>query len=225
MNVRLLSSVRRSLVILVATVLSQKMVYGHHAEVMQGHPLIQGLSMPLHGLDHMLMAIAVGIIAVQLGGQAVWMAPLGFLMVMVTGGFLNLSGISVPLLEPMILASLILASAQLSLKHRLPASITVALFSLLGALHGQALIQPLFAETSTAELLLFIGGCAFSASLLLFSGLGIGFLLKRRARERRVFPLAGATLFMSALVLVLVPQANNLLIRMFEGLGTVIFSS
>ncbi len=224
MNGRLLLLVRRSWVILIPMLGFQQTIFGHHAEVMQGHPLIQGLSMPLHGLDHILMAIGVGIIAVQLGGRAVWMVPLGFSLVLVTGGPFNLSGLSVPLLEQMILASLILASAQLSIKHRLPAGIMVALFSLLGAIHGQALIQPLLVENSLANLLLFTGGCVVSALLLLLLGLGIGSLLKKKAQEQKLFPLAGAALFMGTFVIVLVPEVNNWLIRIFEGLGTVIFS-
>ncbi len=224
MNVKPVLSIPRSLVILIATLGSQQMVFGHHAEVMEGHPLIQGLSMPLHGLDHMLMAIAVGIIAIQLGGRAVWMAPAGFSVVLLTGGLLNLGGVSVPLLEQMILASLILAGLQLSLKSRLPAGIIVALFSLMGAFHGQALIQPLLAEASLTDLLLFIGGCVFSALLLLFSGVGIGFLLKKNVREKNLFPIAGATLVVSTLMIVLVPEANGWLISVFEGLGTAIFS-
>ena len=224
MNVKSVLSIPRGLVILIATMASQQMAFGHHAEIMEGHPLIQGLSMPLHGLDHMLMAIAVGIIAIQLGGRAVWMAPLGFSAVLLTGGLLNLNGISVPLLEQMILASLILAGLQLSLKNRLPAGIIVALFSLMGAFHGQALIQPLLAEASLTDLLLFTGGCVFSALLLLFSGVGIGFLLKNRTRQKSLFPFAGAALLMSALVISLIPEVNGLLITIFEGLGTVIFS-
>ncbi len=224
MNVKPILSIPRSLMILIPMLGFQQTVLGHHAEVMQGHPLIQGLSMPLHGLDHMLMAIGVGIIAIQLGGRAVWMVPLGFSLVLVTGGLFNLSGLSVPLLEQMILASLILASAQLSIKHRLPAGIMVALFSLLGAIHGQALIQPLLVENSLANLLLFTGGCVVSALLLLLLGLGIGSLLKKRAQEKTLFPLAGATLLMGTFVIVLVPEANDWLIRIFEGLGTVIFS-
>ncbi len=224
MNVKPIWSIPRSLMILIPMLGFQQTVFGHHAEVMQGHPLIQGLSMPLHGLDHMLMAIGVGIIAIQLGCRAVWMVPLGFSLVLVTGGLFNLSGLSVPLLEQMILASLILASAQLSIKHRLPAGIMVALFSLLGAIHGQALIQPLLVENSLANLLLFTGGCVVSALLLLLLGLGIGSLLKKRAQEKTLFPLAGATLLMGTFVIVLVPEANDWLIRIFEGLGTVIFS-
>ncbi len=224
MNVKFVLSIPRGLAILIATLASKQMAFGHHAEVMEGHPLIQGLSMPLHGLDHILMAIAVGIIAVQLGGRALWMAPVGFSVVLLTGGLLNLNGISVPLLELMILASLLLAGAQLGLENRLPAGMIVAFLSLLGVFHGQALIQPLLAEASLVDLLLFIGGCIFSALLLMFSGVGIGFLLKKNARERDLFPFAGATVAVSTLVIVLVPEANGWLINIFEGLGTVIFS-
>ena len=224
MKLKSVLSLPRGLVILIAGLGSQQVAYGHHAEVMEGHPLIQGLSMPLHGLDHMLMAIAVGIIAVQLGGRALWMAPVGFSVVLLTGGLLNLNGISIPLLELMILASLLLAGAQLGLENRLPAGIIVALFSLLGVFHGQALIQPLLVEIPLADLLLFIGGCVFSALLLLFSGVGIGFLLKKNVREKNLFPLAGATLVVSTLVIVLIPEANGWLIAVFEGLGTAIFS-
>jgi urease accessory protein len=172
--------------------------------------------MPLHGLDHILMAVAVGIIAVQLGGRALWMAPVGFSVVLLTGGLLNLNGISLPLLELMILASLILAGVQLGLENRLPAGIIVAFFSLLGAFHGQALIQPLLAEAPLGDLLLFAGGCVFSALLLLFSGVGIGFLLKKNVRD--LFPLAGATVAVSTLVIVLVPEANGWLIDVLETL-------
>lgn len=211
-------SIPGSLAILMATLGSQQMVFGHHAEIMQGHPLIQGLSMPLHGLDHMLMAIAVGMIAVQLGGRARWMAPVGFSLVLLTGGLLNLSGISLPLLELVILASLILAGLQLGLKNRLPAGIIVAFFSLLGAFHGQALIQPLLAEAPLGDLLLFAGGCVFSALLLLFLGVGIGFLLKKNVREKDLFRLAGAAVAVSTLVIVLVPEANGWLMAVLETL-------
>ena len=71
-------------------------------------------------------------------------------------------------------------------KTSLPAGIIVALFSLLGAFHGQALIQPLLAEGSLADLLSFIPAVVLlSALLLLFSGVGIGFLLKKRCQGKK----------------------------------------
>src|SRR5258708_36626145 len=52
--------------------------FAHHAEWMKGKPFVQGLSMPVHGLDHMLVTFAVGLIAVQIGGYALWGVPGGF---------------------------------------------------------------------------------------------------------------------------------------------------
>jgi len=52
--------------------------FAHHAEWMKGKPFIQGLSMPVHGLDHMLVTFAVGLIAVQIGRHALWAVPVAF---------------------------------------------------------------------------------------------------------------------------------------------------
>jgi len=216
MNLRALLLPVRSLAILITTLGFQQMLFGHHAEVMKGNPLIQGLSMPLHGLDHMLMAIGVGIVAVQLGGRYLWIVPSGFLGVLLVGGFFNLSGVSIPLLELMIIASLILVSAQLMIKHHLPAGIMAIIFPVLGIVHGQFLVKKLLMEYSLANLLMFASGCVFSISLLLFLGLGIGFLLKRMPQGGNLFPWAGATFLMATLLVVLVPESNSWLVRIFE---------
>src|SRR5438067_8162899 len=44
--------------------------FAHHAEWMRNRPFVQGLSMPVHGLDHMLVAISIGLLATQLGGRS-----------------------------------------------------------------------------------------------------------------------------------------------------------
>ena len=60
--------------------------FAHHAEWMKGKPFIQGLSMPVHGLDHMLVTFAVGLIAVQIGGYALWAVPAAFSLLLLLGG-------------------------------------------------------------------------------------------------------------------------------------------
>ena len=67
--------------------------FAHHAEWMKGKPFMQGLSMPVHGLDHMLVTFAVGLIAVQIGGHALWAVPVAFGLLLLLGGVLNVSGI------------------------------------------------------------------------------------------------------------------------------------
>ncbi len=216
MNLRSLLLPVRSLAILVTTLGFQQMLFGHHAEVMKGNPLIQGLSMPLHGLDHMLMAIGIGIVAVQLGGRYLWVVPSGFLGVLLVGGFLNLSGIPMPLLKLMIISSLILVSAQLMIKHHLPSGIIAILFPVLGVVHGQFLVQKLLMEYSLANLLMFASGCVFSILVLLLLGLGIGYLFKKMPQEEKLFPWAGVTFLMVTLLVAIVPESNSWLIRIFE---------
>ena len=85
--------------------------HAHHAEWMKGQPFIQGLSMPIHGVDHMLVAVGVGLIAVQLGGSALWWVPSLFGLLMWIGGLLNVHGIAVPPVELGILASILVLGA------------------------------------------------------------------------------------------------------------------
>ena len=63
---------------------------------MTGEPFLQGISMPIHGLDHMLVTIAVGLIAAQLGGKALWAIPAIFSMSVLLGGILNIMGFRGP---------------------------------------------------------------------------------------------------------------------------------
>ena len=63
-------------------------------------------------------------------------------------------------------------------------------------------------EYSLANLLMFVSGCIFSILLLLFLGLGIGFLFKKMPQEEKLFPWAGATFLMATLLVVLVPEVN-----------------
>jgi urease accessory protein len=92
----------------------------HHAEWMKNKPFIHGLSMPVHGLDHMLVTFAVGLIAVQVGGSALWAVPIIFSMLLLLEGVMNVSGIGVPFVEHAIFASLILLGGLLTYRKQLP---------------------------------------------------------------------------------------------------------
>ncbi|NBV87411.1 MAG: urease accessory protein, partial [Verrucomicrobia bacterium] len=56
-----------------AVLMSFSAAHAHHAEFMSGKPFLQGVSMPVHGLDHLLSAFAVGLVAAQSGGRLRWM--------------------------------------------------------------------------------------------------------------------------------------------------------
>jgi urease accessory protein len=60
---------------------------------------------PLHGWDHLVVMIAVGLWAAQQRGRAVWLIPLTFVGVMTLGGIVGVTGVIVPGVELAILLS------------------------------------------------------------------------------------------------------------------------
>lgn len=68
-----------------------------------------GLAHPLGGLDHVLAMLAVGLWAAQLAGRARWLVPAAFVVTMTAAAFAARFGFTVPAVEPMIAASVIVA--------------------------------------------------------------------------------------------------------------------
>src|SRR5580692_9657483 len=64
-----------------------------------------GFNHPLHGWDHLVVMIAVGLWAAQQRGRSVWLIPLTFVGVMTLGGIVGVTGIMVPGVELAILLS------------------------------------------------------------------------------------------------------------------------
>ncbi|MEZ5405669.1 MAG: HupE/UreJ family protein [Verrucomicrobiia bacterium] len=110
----------------------------------QAHPLhsahsfSQGFAHPFLGLDHLLVMLAIGLWAVQLGQSALWQLPCTFLTCMMVGGFLGSKQIPLPFLEQGILASVILFGLLLMLAKPLPISISLLIVGISGWMHGYA---------------------------------------------------------------------------------------
>ena len=102
------------------------------------HGFAAGLAHPLIGLDHMLAMVAVGLWAAQLGGRARWAVPGAFVAVMMLGSALGAAGLSVPLVEPAILCSVVILGLLISMAARLPLAASVALVGCFAAVHGLA---------------------------------------------------------------------------------------
>ena len=65
----------------------------------QAHPghgpaggFASGFDHPLHGFDHILAMVAVGLWAAQMGGKSLWMVPAAFVSLMTVGGALGMAG-------------------------------------------------------------------------------------------------------------------------------------
>jgi urease accessory protein len=97
-----------------------------------------GLMHPLSGLDHVTVMIAVGLWAALKGGKAIWAWPAAFVGVMLAGGVLGMLDVSLPFVEPGILASVVALGLLVALAVDLPVSAGVAIIGLFALLHGHA---------------------------------------------------------------------------------------
>lgn len=137
-----------------------------------------GFSHPLFGLDHILAMVVVGLWASMLGGRAMWIVPSAFVSVMVVGFGLAHLGVSLPMVEPMILASTVVLGLLVAMTARLDAragAMVVAFFALFhGHAHG--------AELGEAGALHFGLGFALATAALHGIGIAMGTLIERGSR-------------------------------------------
>ncbi|WP_193086732.1 HupE/UreJ family protein [Advenella sp. FME57] len=162
-----------------------------------GHPghtdtismLTDGLLHPLAGPDHLLAMLAVGVWSALVYPsikRAVYV-PLSFSIILLVGALMGMAGLHIPLVEPLIMASLLVLGLMLAGMTRLPlpvGSVLVAFFAFFhGAAHGLELPQG-----GTA--IVFILGFMASTLLIHCTGMVAGAILTRR----HVWParLAGA---------------------------------
>jgi urease accessory protein len=107
-----------------------------------GHELgltaLQGLLHPLSGVDHVLAMLAVGLLAFSLGGRALWMVPLAFVVMMAVGGVLGVAGVELLGVEQGIAASVLVLGVLLVVAARLPAILAVLLAGAFAVFHGAA---------------------------------------------------------------------------------------
>ena len=97
-----------------------------------------GFLHPFTGPDHLLVMVAVGLWAVQLGGRALWMLPCAFILQMILGGFAGIGSMPRPMIEHGIGASMLLLGAALGMAWKPRLSIALAVVVLSGACHGFA---------------------------------------------------------------------------------------
>jgi len=180
------------LVVLVAPSLAHA-----HVGVGQTSGVLHGLAHPITGLDHIVAMIAVGLWAAQLGGRALWVVPLSFVTVMSVGGFLGTVGVSIPFVEPGIVASVLVLGVLIAAAIRLPLVAGSFLVGLFAVFHGHA---------HGAEMPETVSGLAYGIGFVLATGVlhcsGIGFgLLAQRLANPQVIRYAGGAIMALAIVL------------------------
>jgi urease accessory protein len=130
-----------------------------------------GFGHPIGGLDHLLAMIAVGVLAVQLGGRATLLVPAAFVAMMVGGGLLGAAAVGLPLVEIGIVGSVIVLGGAIALGRRMPVALAMGLVGAFALFHGHAhgTEMPI-----TANGLEYGLGFALATTLLHVAGIGAG---------------------------------------------------
>jgi urease accessory protein len=103
---------------------------------------LSGLGHPVIGLDHLAFVVAVGLLAaVSAWGVAI---PMAFVLTAMAGTGLHLAGITLPLAELAIAASVLGFGVLLALKNRPQSAVITVLAALAGLFHGFAYGEAIF---------------------------------------------------------------------------------
>lgn len=133
--------------------------------------LVQGFEHPWSGVDHLLAMIAVGLWAMQLGGNALWRVPLSFVLTMLLGGFLGMSGHPLPFVEQGILASFFILGIFVTLSLQVRSLVAAFMVSCFALFHGVAHGTEMPVNSSG---LFYAAGFILGTSLLHALGIGLG---------------------------------------------------
>src|SRR5262245_44300691 len=99
---------------------------------------VSGISHPLHGADHLLAMMAVGVWGAMAGGRAIRVWPIAFVATMLAGFAVAAAGVPVPLVEPAIWSSVVVLGLVVALATRAPLWSGAAIIGLFAFFHGHA---------------------------------------------------------------------------------------
>jgi urease accessory protein len=176
-----------------------------HTGVGGASGLAYGFLHPLGGLDHILAMVGVGAFAFFLGGRALWLVPLSFVVMMAAGGVLGFAGFGLPLfgeagVELGIALSVVVIGGALALGLSMPLAAAMAMAGGFAVFHGVAHGAEMPGTVSGLGY-----GLGFVAATAMLHGLGLalGFGLNEVAQEtaRRFARVGGALLSLSGLAI------------------------
>jgi urease accessory protein len=174
-------AMHRRLAATAALVLWSTLAYAHPGG--PGHDFTHGFAHPIGGLDHVLAMVAVGLLAAQMGGRALWLVPGAFVVTMAVAAWFAMGLSPAPRVELGIAASVLMIGAAVALPLGLPASLAAAIVGAFAVFHGIAHGGEM---PSTLQGLSYGLGFVAATVLLHTVGIGAGLLTHRLAQ-----PLGG----------------------------------
>lgn len=137
--------------------------------------LAAGLTHPMSGADHILAMIAVGLWASLLGGRALMAVPMSFVGLMLVGFVVAMGNVSLPFVEPVILASVVILGLTVALSLRAPTALASAIVGFFAFFHGYAHGGEIGAATVSA----YAAGFALATIILHAAGMALGLSAQR----------------------------------------------
>jgi len=131
--------------------------------------LASGFVHPLHGADHLVAMLAVGIWGAIAGGRAIRVWPMAFVAMMLVGFATAVWGIAVPFVEPAIWLSVVVLGLLVALAVNAPVCCGAVIIGLLAFFHGHVHGT----EAATNSLLAYASGLAIATGALHAAGIGL----------------------------------------------------
>lgn len=160
-----------------------------HLDPAEHGSLAAGFSHPLFGLDHILAMVAVGLWAAQQGGRAIWQVPTAFVGTMALGFAVAILDAPLPLVEPVILASIVFVGVAIALALPIPTSAVAGLVGFFAFFHGHAH----GGELGDAGAWQFAIGFVLATAALHAAGIAAGLGLARLSGKRLTRAAGAAT--------------------------------
>ena len=155
-----------------------------------------GFAHPLHGLDHILVMVAVGLWAAQLGGRARWLVPASFVGVMALGGALAMAGLRVPFTEEGILLSVLVLGVLIAVAARFPLAASMAIVGVFAFFHGHS-----HGAEMPANAVSYAYGVGFALATVLLHASGIALANAVNSARLPVVRWAGAAIAVAGICL------------------------
>jgi urease accessory protein len=162
---------------------------------------VSGFAHPLHGADHLVAMLAVGISGALAGGRAIRVWPIAFVATMLAGFASAAAGIAVPLVEPAIVSSIVVLGLLVAFAAAAPLWLGAAIIGLFALFHGHAHGT----EAVSASAIAYAAGLMLATGALHAAGIGLcrvasGSMPRVALRAAGVVVAFGGTVAMMVLV-------------------------
>jgi urease accessory protein len=141
------------------------------------HSLMSGLLHPLTGIDHLLVLIAVGLIAAKQRGKTMFAFPAVFFGLMATGALLNAYAVQIPFVESLIALSLVAFGLLVSTNQKQRSKILFLGVSFFAVFHGYAHASEIPTDSSAVQ---YFSGLMLMSLAICMSGCVVGLTTGKR---------------------------------------------